>query len=296
MKNILFCLAFFSSLAFCADSSQKITPMTPMVLDNDTGLLTIPNSSSIQSGYLSFVNFDIFATSATATSGATPANTPDKIVKRDPSGNFSATTITANLLGSSTTFTGALVGDITGNQGTTTIAPGAVTNAKMADVPDLTLKGNISGGVSPPSDLTPSQVNSLLPVMVGDSGAGGTKGLVTPPSAGDAAANKFLKADATWVTALTGLTPAPVGATPNANAISVSGETVTLQPASASFPGVVTTGTQTLAGAKTFSSTVDVTNGRIDRNGLKYIHNTGPTIFLAENLLVRTLEIGRAHV
>jgi len=34
--------------------------------------------------------------------------------------------------------------------------------------------------------------------MVGDSGAGGTKGLVPAPAAGDAAASKFLKADGTW--------------------------------------------------------------------------------------------------
>lgn len=34
--------------------------------------------------------------------------------------------------------------------------------------------------------------------LVGDSGSGGTKGLVPAPAAGDAAAGKFLKADATW--------------------------------------------------------------------------------------------------
>jgi hypothetical protein len=34
--------------------------------------------------------------------------------------------------------------------------------------------------------------------MVGDSGAGGTAGLVPAPASGDAAANKFLKADGTW--------------------------------------------------------------------------------------------------
>lgn len=36
--------------------------------------------------------------------------------------------------------------------------------------------------------------------MVGDSGAGGVKGAVPAPAAGDAAAGKFLKADGTWVT------------------------------------------------------------------------------------------------
>ena len=41
---------------------------------------------------------------------------------------------------------------------------------------------------------------SDLPVMVGDSGSGGTKGAVPAPAAGDAAANKYLKADGTWAT------------------------------------------------------------------------------------------------
>lgn len=40
-----------------------------------------------------------------------------------------------------------------------------------------------------------------LPDMVGDSGAGGVKGAVPAPAAGDTAANKFLKANGTWVVA-----------------------------------------------------------------------------------------------
>ena len=45
---------------------------------------------------------------------------------------------------------------------------------------------------------TPTQVTADLIAMVGDSGSGGTKGLVPAPAAGDAAANKFLKADGSW--------------------------------------------------------------------------------------------------
>lgn len=44
------------------------------------------------------------------------------------------------------------------------------------------------------------------------------------------------------------------GSSPNANGGTISGSTLTLQPADASNPGGVTTGSQTLAGAKTFSS------------------------------------------
>lgn len=48
---------------------------------------------------------------------------------------------------------------------------------------------------------TPAQVTADLSTMVGDSGSGGTKGLVPAPAAGDAAASKFLKADGTWAAA-----------------------------------------------------------------------------------------------
>ena len=44
------------------------------------------------------------------------------------------------------------------------------------------------------------------------------------------------------------------GSSPNSSGAAISGTTLTLQPASATQPGGVTTGTQTIAGAKTFSS------------------------------------------
>lgn len=37
-----------------------------------------------------------------------------------------------------------------------------------------------------------------IPTLVGDSGSGGTKGLAPAPAAGDAALNKYLRADGTW--------------------------------------------------------------------------------------------------
>jgi hypothetical protein len=73
--------------------------------------------------------------------GATAANLPSSIVKRDADGNFLVGTITGNLLGnassamtadSATNFTGLLAGDVTGTQGATIIANGAVNSAKIA--------------------------------------------------------------------------------------------------------------------------------------------------------------------
>lgn len=45
---------------------------------------------------------------------------------------------------------------------------------------------------------TAAQATAALNAMVGDSGSGGTKGLVPAPGAGDAAGGKFLKADGTY--------------------------------------------------------------------------------------------------
>lgn len=59
--------------------------------------------------------------------------------------------------------------------------------------------------------------------------------------------------------AYAGLPPvriAPIGSTPNSGGATAVGNLVTLQPADASNGGVVSTGTQTFAGAKTFSNTV----------------------------------------
>jgi len=80
-----------------------------------------------------------------------------------------------------------------------TIDNDVVTNAKSANMAQSTIKGRAAGaGTGDPTDLTASQATAILDAMVGDSGSGGTKGLVPAPAGGDAAAVKFLKADGTW--------------------------------------------------------------------------------------------------
>lgn len=65
-----------------------------------------------------------------------------------------------------------LTGDVTGS-GTSsfaaTIAADAVNNAKLADMPTLTLKGNNTGGSTNPQDLTVAQVNAMLGASGGPS-------------------------------------------------------------------------------------------------------------------------------
>lgn len=96
----------------------------------------------------------------------------------------------------------------TGSVGTTQLADTAVTtakitdanvtNAKLANMATQTLKGRTSGGTGVPEDLSATQATAILNAMVGDSGAGGTKGLVPAPAAGDAASGKYLTAGGLW--------------------------------------------------------------------------------------------------
>lgn len=58
--------------------------------------------------------------------------------------------------------------------GVLTIATGVVTNAKLADMPTLTVKGNSSGSTGPPGDLTASQTKTLLAIVLADISDAGT--------------------------------------------------------------------------------------------------------------------------
>lgn len=73
-------------------------------------------------------------------------------------------------------------------------------NSKLVQVATATFKGRSTAGTGDVEDMTATQATALLNAMVGDSGSGGTKGLVPAPSAGDAATKKFLAADGTWYT------------------------------------------------------------------------------------------------
>lgn len=79
------------------------------------------------------------------------------------------------------------------------VGANSVSNANLAQAPALTVKGNPTGATANETDMTQTQLTTLVNTMVGDTGSGGTKGLVPAPSAGDAAANKVLGAGGTWV-------------------------------------------------------------------------------------------------
>lgn len=68
---------------------------------------------------------------------ATSANTPDSVVKRDGNGNFSAGTVTADLVGN---VTGDVVGNVTAD--TVTLNDGASNSSVYANGSDLTVYGH----------------------------------------------------------------------------------------------------------------------------------------------------------
>jgi hypothetical protein len=59
-----------------------------------------------------------------------------------------------------------------------------------------------------------------------------------------------------------------VGAVPNANGASLSGQALTLQPADGTNPGLITSGTQTIGGAKTFSANVTTSSSLFADGGI----------------------------
>ena len=100
---------------------------------------------------------------------------------------------------------GPIGGDLTGTMPNPAVASHAVTNAKLAQMAPNTLKGNNTAGTANAADLTAIQATALLKAMVGDSGNGGTKGLVPAPAPGDAAAGKYLTAGGVWTTPPAGM-------------------------------------------------------------------------------------------
>ena len=80
-----------------------------------------------------------------------------------------------------------------------TIKDDAVTFAKAQNVASARILGRATASAGNIEELTGDQATALLSAVVGDSGSGGTKGLVPAPAAGDAA--RVLSGAGTWIAA-----------------------------------------------------------------------------------------------
>jgi len=107
---------------------------------------------------------------------------------------------------------------------------------------------------------------SVLPELVGDSGSGGTAGIVPAPGVGDAAAGKYLAADGTWATpAGSGNVAGPGTSTDNALALFDGTGGQTLQDSSITssdgsslvIPGTITAG----SGANVLTNSTGLLDG-----------------------------------
>lgn len=104
---------------------------------------------------------------------------------------------TANVASNTSTFIGtlaaaqfpALTGDVTTNAGnlTTTIAAGAVTLAKMANLAANTIIGNNTGSAAAPTALTGAQVKAMLALSSADVGLGNVQNIALSTWAGSSA-------------------------------------------------------------------------------------------------------------
>lgn len=128
----------------------------------------------------------------------------------------------------------------------------------------LSSAATTSGNIKATNSIQTDGLRTLVPILTGaTSGVDGVAGVVPKPVAGEQ--NYLLRGDGTWAdlsvsgTNSGDVTLTAVGSSPNSNGASLSGQALTLQPANATNPGVITAGTQTIGGAKTFSG--DITLG-----------------------------------
>jgi len=174
------------------------TPSIAVIGDTDTGwYFPAANQSALVCGGIAVLT----ATSSGVTFplGVTFAG------NQTVTGNLTVNGNTTIGNASGDTLTVAATGTFTGDQtfsGAVTVPDASFTNAKLATVATATIKGRVTAATGVVEDLTGAQATTLLSAVVGDSGSGGTKGLVPAPAAGDTAAARFLSAAGTWAAAV----------------------------------------------------------------------------------------------
>lgn len=189
---------------------SALTFSSPLV--NTAGTISIPVATSGANGYLSSTDWSTFN-------------------GKQAAGNY-ITALTGD---------GTASGPGSAALTLATVNSGPGTFGSSSSTPNVTVNGK---------GLVTASASTAIQTMVGDTGSGGTKGFVPAPAAGDAAAGKFLKADATWAvpsgggSAITSLTGDVTGTGPGATATTLA----TVNANVGSFGTATGTGTFTVNG------------------------------------------------
>lgn len=181
-------------------------PSISVIGDGDTGFyFPAANQAALVAGGVAVMTAT--ATTVTFPVGVVFSGSPSITGNLTLTGNLTVNGSTSIGDTSGDTLTVAATGTFAGNQtfngtatfaSTVTVPNASFANAKLANMATQTIKGRTTAGSGAPEDLTATQATAILNAVVGDSGSGGTKGLVPAAAAGDAAKKLYLDAGGTY--------------------------------------------------------------------------------------------------
>lgn len=277
-----------------ANIRRRILTLQPADASNPGGVSTTTQSFSGAKTFLDAVKVDessnqvILGTTTTTTVNA-PNPIANRVITIPDAGTNSSVILTESnqTLNGTKTFSSTVLTnsgiDVTATAGTDTLTIGG-TNADVINIGRSGATVNIVG-----TTLNQDVINLLVTDKNitlnsgGAAGSGATSG-VDIEEAGSITGYVEVSADrnswslkapntvgvATLTPGASGITLnqsshdpvtlAPVGSSPNSNASSLTGQQLTLQPANGTNPGVLTAGTQTIGGDKTFTGTITASN------------------------------------
>jgi len=173
------------------------TPSIGVIGDTDTGIyFPSANTGALVGGGVVAATWNAAGLSIVGTQTLTGLTVTGNTSLGDAAGDTLTVTATSTFASPATFNDPATFTD------TVTVPDASFTNAKLANMATATIKGRVTAGTGVPEDLTATQATTILNAVVGDSGSGGTKGLVPAPAAGDTAAARFLSAAGTWTAAV----------------------------------------------------------------------------------------------
>ena len=189
------------NLYFTNARAQGAVSATAPIVDTG-GVFSIPQATTAVNGFLSATDWTTFNSKQNAL-GYTPLNPANNL-----SDVLSASTSLSNLGGQPLLSTYAVPANqfLTGyGSGTFTAAQPSFSNisgslpltqlsAQAAD----TFVANGTGSGAVPTAISAATAASILPAVIGDSGSGGTQGLVPAPASGTYAAGDYLNAGGTF--------------------------------------------------------------------------------------------------